>query len=392
MPNIKAVQIKPVQDGELSKSQMQFNRLSKEVDKLNKRLVKEYEILEQTLKVFHEEMVPLFKEDIYLKAEALIRLDAALAKYKFTKKERENCIYVIEAFIEDIISWNEKPQPEIQTIIDKYSEDSYDEIKDAEEEQSREFVIQIAKEMLGIDVDPESLNGVEINSLDDVVTFLNENYLNGADGESEEEEPDLGAEEDNKTAKPISEKQLQKKKREAEKEALKKKNIRSLYLSLAKILHPDTALNEAEKEEKEALMKEVTHAYDNNDFAMLIALESKWIHKTNENLSQINENVLSLYCEVLKDQVKELKYEIHMQKMDGRYMAIHDFEPFFRPSKAAVKRFREEVEDKKEQVEAQRDEILNLKKKDDFKKFARKLSTLFQMQEMLSFNKAVNLF
>lgn len=40
------------------------------------------------------------------------------------------------------------------------------------------------------------------------------------------------------------------------------KNIRSIYIALAKVLHPDTEADETLKAEKEEIMKKVTSSYE----------------------------------------------------------------------------------------------------------------------------------
>jgi hypothetical protein len=104
-------------------------------------------------------------------------------------------------------------------------------------------------------------------------------------------------------------KQIEKEERLRAAEAEKTKTIRSIYLSLAKVLHPDTELDENEKHQKEALMKRVTVAYQENNLQELLKLELEWIHQQSIGMEHIAENKLKIYVEVLEEQARNLDHE-----------------------------------------------------------------------------------
>ncbi len=55
-----------------------------------------------------------------------------------------------------------------------------------------------------------------------------------------------------------------------------RRSLRELFRSLASAVHPDRARQEAERERRTEVMKEVTRAYEAGDLARLIELESAW--------------------------------------------------------------------------------------------------------------------
>lgn len=119
-------------------------------------------------------------------------------------------------------------------------------------------------------------------------------------------------------------KQLAKEQQEEFANEFKVKNIRNIYISLAKLLHPDTETDATLKAEKEEVMKKVTAAYDKNDLLTLLQLEIEWVHKNNTHLHNLKDDVLKLYCDVLKEQLRALQLEKFGLRENPRYNSIFD--------------------------------------------------------------------
>jgi len=379
------IQITAPEKGELTKAQKQFNRLSKQVDNLNKRIVSEQEILGQIMKMYMGEMLPILEEEALLRQKVIIALDKALEQYPFSKKDKQLGEDVILFFVDKVLESDIEPSEEVKAIIDKYSDESYDDIAEGNNEASRDMFIAMAKEMMGIDIDNEKLKNVKINSIEDILLFLNDNHADEITQNLFDRAEQTSATKTNAKDRKKTKKQLEKEQLEKDKEEFKKKNIRSIYLSLAKMLHPDTALTDEGRTEKESQMKEVTKAYDNQDFAMLIALESKWIHNTTAHLSQINENVLDLYCEVLKDQITDLKAEVEMQKMHPRFMPIQHLHVCRFPKKGSVRELKKGITEAKKQLLMQKEDLETLNTKNNVLGFIYSMQGTLEMQK-LSFN------
>jgi hypothetical protein len=122
-----------------------------------------------------------------------------------------------------------------------------------------------------------------------------------------------------KTKKQIEEEQKQKLEDE-----LSKKSLRSIYISLAKMLHPDTEINEEQKAEKTELMQKVTVAYDQKDLATLLKLEMEWVNRTADDLQKLTDGKLKLYNKVLSEQVDELEEELCQLKMNPAYTNVFE--------------------------------------------------------------------
>lgn len=55
-----------------------------------------------------------------------------------------------------------------------------------------------------------------------------------------------------------------------------RRSLRELFRSLVKAIHPDQARQDAEREHRTQVMKQVTRAYEDGDLARLLELESSW--------------------------------------------------------------------------------------------------------------------
>lgn len=188
-----------------------------------------------------------------------------------------------------------EPDEITRKLFDKYSTSSFDEeIKAQEKVMSEEFADMFFQNF-GVKIDPKQLGG-------------NPDFA--------KIEEDIKAQYANKnsSAKPRkkTKKQLEREDLEAKREELKTKSLRRIYLSLAKILHPDTEPDETLRLEKEDFMKKATLAYSGNNLLELLRLEMQWISGQGQHLQELDTDTLKAYLQLLKDQVKELEIELEM--------------------------------------------------------------------------------
>ena len=162
----------------------------------------------------------------------------------------------------------------------------------------------MVRENFGLDIDPD-----EIDDSDENLKKLEDKFKKFME---EQESKNSNGKKSSKENKKI---QLEK-----AKEELQEKTVRKIYLALAKILHPDTYLNEDEKLEREEIMKQVNLAYENKDLYALLKLEMEWMNKNPESLS--DKNTLKLYIEVLNDQIMELREKKYFIRMDPKWDQI----------------------------------------------------------------------
>jgi NADH dehydrogenase/NADH:ubiquinone oxidoreductase subunit G len=129
----------------------------------------------------------------------------------------------------------------------------------------------------------------------------------------------------NSTSKKKTKKQIEKENQQKAEELAQNKSLRSIYISLTKVLHPDRETDEKLKKEKEEIMKTVTSAYESKDLSALLKLEMEWVFKTKEHLEKLADDKLNVYISVLKDRVSELEQEKFMIYRNPRLQNIAEY-------------------------------------------------------------------
>ena len=295
---------------ELSKEEINFNKLSE-------KLFKKQEIYESSLdndvkirQFYATNLFPLLQDITKIDAELLkliFKNYIKLNPIKFSISEKTKTENVIAFFLLEV-----KPlvyeDSELMDILNYYDKEV---LKSSEEENENEEFEDEENEDLFI---PTEL----------FENFLKE-YNNGLLSEGDKKfikengkaefmlnilkNKNIKSSQKKKSKKQI-EKELQKELAQKEKENLKNKSLKSIYINLAKLLHPDTETDEETKLFKEEIMKKITIAYNNKDIFTLLKLEMEWIKKEEKNLDNIPISTIKLYNEILLEQIKELENNI----------------------------------------------------------------------------------
>jgi len=294
----------------LTKSQQKFNQLTQRVEKLEKEIIADTEKLNRLLEFHAKEIRPAQKKTAFERLNLAMALDKAANKIKFSKNQKEEigeiiCEQCDEAFAVIV------PDDEQKALFDRWSEISFDEEMDSQKNQLIEDMEAFLKEGLGLDID---LNDIESPEGQERL----EEKLKS------EFEKKIKDEEEKHKNKKKSKKQISLEERQKEQDEIKNKNIRSIFYSLAKVLHPDLEQNPVARAEKEEIMKKVTVAYEQQDLSTLLKLELEWVHKETEHLELISEQKLKIYIDVLKEQVNELEREKYAIYHNPRFAEIYD--------------------------------------------------------------------
>lgn len=289
----------------LSKHQQAFNRLTSritnlriEIEQVNNRLNK--------LKTYYNEAIgPAVKELALTKITLAKKLSSKYKTIKLTEKQEEEVEHIIFDLLEDAFIVVQ-PDAEAQKLYENFSEVSYEEMLDEQKENMKEDLQDELFDMFGIEVD--------MSDFDDTP----EGYTKFQEKIKIEIEQQNQRNKNKKKTK----KQLEKEAHLLQEEEVKKRSVRSIYMSLAKLLHPDTEMDEILKKEKEEIMKEVTTAYNENDLSTLLKLELRWVVKENDHLEKLTDDTLKIYISVLKTQVKDLEMEKAMQLNNPVYQTV----------------------------------------------------------------------
>lgn len=291
----------------LSKEQQSFNRLSKRIEKLQKQILNETKKLEDLNSLYHKEVTPNLLELGKLKINISHLLHKKRTEIKLSRVQNQKLDTLLLEFLSDAFSVID-PDDATKELFKKYSGLNYEDELSRQESTLHEGFSAMLYEEFGVQLDPSLFKGQP-------------------DFEKIEEELKKQWESKNSSKKPKSKtkKQLEKEELEQQQEALKNKSIRSIYIALAKILHPDTEPNELLKKEKEEMMKKVTAAYENKDLMLLLKLEMQWIKGHDDSFNNMGATTLNVYIQLLKDQVNELEQELYMLHSNPAYSDIGEF-------------------------------------------------------------------
>ena len=284
----------------LSKNQEAFNKLTKRIEKLQHEIENKQLQLDLAMKLFSTEVQESKQGITTQRRELIIVLCENYSTKKLAKIDQRHLKEIIREHLQYLLlELGTEPDAVIKEIFEQLEGDNYDEMLELEREQARN---DMADELKKMKVD---LTDVDLNDADALAKKLYETRRNLFEEHSKLNDKF----EQQQTNKKKSAKQLEAEKLQQEVDALKQKNISTIYKQLAKLFHPDLEQDEHRKLEKEILMKELTVAYEAKNLHALLSLELKWIHKENEHLENLTEEKLDVYLQILKEQAQELEYE-----------------------------------------------------------------------------------
>lgn len=286
---IKEIKIIAQKDKTLSKEQQTFNRLTKRISTLQDEIVLETEKCERLL-TLHTGKIPKLEKNI---AERQLKLAKTISRStqsnKYGKRQLENIECVILHLFDQAFAVID-PDDETELLYKQWAGISYQEKIEKEMEAMKKAMAETRKMM-------EALFGFCMD--EDLMDFCDspESFVR-----SQEKE-------DSSSHRKKSKKELENELRKNQEEAMKLKSMRNIYISLVKVLHPDTETDPLEIMRKEELMKKVTVAYNDKDLTTLLKLEMEWVASEAHNLDLMTKDKLKIYIASLKEQVKELENE-----------------------------------------------------------------------------------
>jgi hypothetical protein len=295
----------------LSKVQQKFNKLTRKIETLQKEIQQKQESLDDALVYYGKTIHPLEMQLMELRKKTVKKIfEHYKDKKTFNKKDREVLKRVISAQLEDIFYFSHgEPDDEIKKIFKETQGISYEASLKNEMDEMKDTMQSMFEEM-GIDVnidDAENTDEYWARKMKEI----QEEMASKIEDDTEQN--------NNRKKTP---KQLQKEIKRKEMEALRERNIKTIYKQLAKTLHPDLEPDETLRKEKEIVMQQLTAAYENEDLHTLLKLELQWIYKESNHLNELSNDKLTLYNDVLKEQVEELEFQLDMLPKHPQYMPM----------------------------------------------------------------------
>jgi hypothetical protein len=299
----------------LSKAQRAFNRLVTKVEELRARLDREIHRLDKVLAYYGEYIHPRMQRQTALRKELVRALAPFLDGNRLKQKsERKTLRMVIAEQITEIAGKEGTLTDEdLQAVFKRVHGVDFGQV----EQEEMEEMCSVMEEMfgdLGIGID---LSDLRPDMSDEELASKAAEMAERIQQKAEEEEGAFRPPDNRKTKR-----QLEKEERTRQAEQLRNKSIASVYKQLAKVLHPDLEPDAGRKQAKGTLMQELTAAYRNNDLHTMLRLELEWIQREEGDVERLTEEKLSIYNQVLREQVFELERELAELPYHPRYQHI----------------------------------------------------------------------
>ncbi|RZK18101.1 MAG: hypothetical protein EOO56_16750, partial [Hymenobacter sp.] len=290
----------------LSKAQKEFNRLTKRIAKLEKDTHDFREAATRLRQRVQNEYRPLQQQHNAARAGLVRVLDLAHDTYQLTKGERNKVADLIAHGCHDL---PQKGFPDLQPVIDKYAAPPPTAAEEAAvDEAAADMMKQLYTLQYGITFDP----AVDVSTPEKFHAYVDQVMA--------EREATYEAEEQAREAQRAKRKKSPKQQAAEEKKQAEEKNItkavRTLYMDLVKHLHPDREPDEAEKERKTELLKQVTTAYEANELLTLLRLQLELNRIDQSHLESLAEDQLRYYNKLLKEQAQELDHTLFEEQQE----------------------------------------------------------------------------
>ena len=316
MANSKSVALKigkPLTE-KLSKQQVAFNKLTAQIDDLEASLITTKEKLESILSYHHKNVLPVQKNVASAQINLAKAISDASFNEKYSKKQKELFGEVIVDLLDKAFE-TIQPDEDTEMLYDQWAEASYKEECEAMDSTEKDMMSDMLWSEFGIETDFSQFENTPEGKAK-MYAHLNDLMTDAKQQKKFNAENNIGARHGKSNKQTANEKQKR------EQEALQLKSLRSIYISLAKALHPDKETNEAAKTIKEELMKKVTVAYNNRDLGTLLKLEIEWLYKGEAQLEKLSDDKLKLYINILKEKLTVLKSEKAMLIHNPMYAEV----------------------------------------------------------------------
>lgn len=306
-------------DHPLTKGQRTFNRLVARVEELRAKLQSETRRFDQALAYYGEHLHPRLVRLTAVRKE-MVRFCAPYLNRKHLKRknDREALRMVIAEQLEEIMAQEGSlADDDLLALFEKIHGVDFKQAECEEFDEARSAIESMFADA-GIDIDLGDLNP---DMSDAAIASKIAEMAERIQGKTGNEEGEM-----HRAGRRKTKRQLEKEERMRQAEEVRKKSIASIYKQLAKALHPDLEPDDERRRRKVVLMQELTAAYRNNDLHTLLRLELEWIHREERDLDRLTNEKLSIYNQVLREQVQELEQELAGLPCHPRYhpLAVPD--------------------------------------------------------------------
>ncbi|MFN8397402.1 MAG: J domain-containing protein [Bacteroidia bacterium] len=328
-----SLQIHPTEKASLSKAQKEFNRLTDRISSLRNRLLQTEKELGSLMQEYNARIPALMSQHSEMLGKMAFALEDGAGATKLGKHQLESLGDVIRGLLDQVGMIRELTVGE-EALFNRWSPMSYQEMIDEEEKTDREAFAQYVKAIFGVEVDPDKLGDPEERE-------RIEREIGQRNAEANERAHQWNGTGRRTKAQEKADQRRAEKAKAAEE--MKNRSLRSVYISLAKLLHPDTEQDDQLRKAKEEEMKRLGAAYESGDLSTMLQMELSWVHQQSNNLSKLSDEKLDLFNSVLRDQVKEMEFELWEMPSQPRFSPLSRFMQGSSGTKSALKSIKAEA-------------------------------------------------
>ena len=314
--------IRPGRGAPLSRTQVEFNRLMKNLETAKGRHAREQDRLDEALAASIRELMPLVEDLHRVNRDLVFMGRKAWQTLKLSAKRRlwfgdllsgkaadlladpvglsATEVELLEAVVEEL-----GPSELDQRMKEDANED-FDFLRAVMEQAAREAGGELDLSDLDPTGDPEEFARVASERL--------QAALEGMENQAA-----------TKPRRKPTKAQAAKERDQLAREDAKNRDLKSLFKQLAKAFHPDLEQDPLLKQHKKVWMQRLNTAYAANDLREMLQLEMEWLGEEATNLATASDDKLKVYCMVLKEQIADLKRQTHFLPDEPQYGPLHRF-------------------------------------------------------------------
>ena len=313
----------PGRGASLSPVQTEFNKLMKKLESARSKMAARRAKLDQQLAEINRDVMPLVEREIRANLNILRATERAIDRMKLTPKRLGALTDLMsgkaQELLDDPVGLTADEIAELEKTVDDLGPSRSRQIEDdlvSEEFDMMREVIESMARQAGVNID---LSGLDPKADPHEYERMLHERIEAAEREFEANPPPPPR------ARKPTKAQLEKERRRQEAEEAKKRDLKSLFKQLAKVLHPDLETDPQAKAHKESWMKRLTTAYAASDLRDMLQIEMEWLGEEAGNLAGASDQKLKVYCAVLKEQVAEIRDQTESIFAEPQYGPIRRF-------------------------------------------------------------------
>ncbi|MDD2951649.1 MAG: J domain-containing protein [Parabacteroides sp.] len=306
--------------GKLTSAQQEFNRLNKKIARLRSDLLSLPDKKRKVEAFYREHVLPVGIEYNRIFMELLVYWDGVYEKGELGSADlcSLSAIIIDRALLleERSTELDDETLKSLQALRRKHEFIQSGLTKREFEKQQVREALASFELLTGYKATAKMKKAKTGEELDELIREFFENK------NKEKKEAETNTSDDNSSTEEHAEEQEEKytkrkmtqaelKRKQKEEEAAK--SIRSIYMALAKTLHPDLETDSALRALKEERMKQLTEAYRNKDLARLLCMQVEWQEEEKGIDPAIQSNeIIKGYNKILRKQLEDLDLEMSM--------------------------------------------------------------------------------